>query len=71
MDRIPRTICPLHAEYRHVGHVLTYCDIYQMSEHMFVSCLMEKSGGGMNSVRVKEIYKQLMEEAGLPPLENK
>jgi len=32
---------------------------------------MEKSGGGMNSVRVKEIYKQLMEEAGLPPLENK
>lgn len=62
-----RLVRPMQAEYITVGHVLRWYanDFYDISEEQFVKDCMVKSNGSMNPNRVKAIYHQLREEAGL------
>ena len=62
-----RLVRPLYTEYIIVGKVVRSLsnDLYKMPENSFVDECMKASGGSMNPQRLKLIYKQLMEEAGL------
>lgn len=62
-----RLVRPLQIEYIIVGGFLTNWQnaIYSLTEKQFVGECMRLSGGSMNPVRLKEIYKQLMDEAGV------
>lgn len=62
-----RLVRPMQTEYMIVGFVLTNWKnyFYQATEEEFVAKCMTLSNGSMNPNRVKEIYKQLREEAGL------
>lgn len=68
--RTPRAVLPLNAEYIVIGQLLAYFKnlIYEMTEEQFTKIAMTKSRGAMNPVRVGQIYRELMEEAGLQPL---
>lgn len=62
-----RLVRPMQMEYITVGKVLRYWaqDFYRISEKLFVDHCMKESGGSMNPHRVRAIYKQLMDEAGI------
>lgn len=62
-----RLVRPMQTEYMIVGFVLTNWKnyFYQATEEEFVSKCMTLSCGSMNPNRVKAIYKQLREEAGI------
>lgn len=65
---IPRGYRPLWQEYITVGEILSEYsidDFYQLSEQSFLHEVMQRSNGSLNPVRVKTIYNQLMNEAGL------
>lgn len=68
--RLPRTVCPLKDEYVHIGDIIGKYYLYSMTRKEFIELAMRYSHGGMNPARVSVIYDNLMEEAGLPPLEN-
>jgi len=62
-----RTVLPKAFEYRVISSMLQdFPFMYDMTEEEFVKHGMRRSSGGMNPNRLKEIYKELMEEAGLP-----
>lgn len=59
---------PLHLEYHTMSKLLNtygWNSPYSMSEEEFVGKFMFLSGGGINPTRIKAIYNELMEEAGL------
>lgn len=62
-----RLVRPLQVEYLVVGMILTNWGnyIYKATEEEFLKKCMMMSQGSMNPNRVKEIYKNLMEEAVL------
>lgn len=66
--RLPRAVRPLENEYKVIGHVLSICNVYEMTKKEFIACVMEASGGFMNPARVDAIYTDLMSEAGLTEL---
>ena len=69
--RIPKAVTPLFAEYKTMSeilHLIRHADIYQITMEEFVKLAMHVSHGFMNPNRAKQIYLDLMEEAGLPPL---
>ena len=68
-DRLPRLVCPLHDQYIYIGEVLKDYDVYHMTKRHFISLVMKISHGRSNPATVSKIYDDLMEEAGLPPLE--
>ena len=67
LDKAPRTVRPLQTEYQMVGFIFNQYGnyVYEMDEEEFVGKCMTVSHGSMNPNRVREIYKQLMEEAGI------
>lgn len=66
-DPAIRLVRPLYTEYIIVGKVVRSLahDLYKTSENSFVDECMKASGGSMNPNRLREIYRELMEEAGL------
>ena len=67
-----RLVRPLQTEYIVVGGLLMnwHNTIYTLTEEQFVGECMRKSHGSMNPNRVREIYKELMEEAGVDGTKN-
>lgn len=62
----PRAYRPLWNEYWVVGYILRYeKSVYSITEDEFVNICWFHSHGSMNPNRAKEIYKQLIDEAGL------
>ena len=57
----------LYVEYRVVGSLLVNWGgyLYKSTEEEFVEKCMMLSNGSMNPSRIKEIYRELMKEAGL------
>ena len=74
MMRAPRAVSSLVFEYIAVGELLND-HYYQMCEswtvEKFVGEVMKRAKGHMHPNRARKIYYDLMEEAGLPPLEEK
>lgn len=71
--RTPRAVTPLFAEYKTMSeilHLVRHADVYQMTMEEFVKLAMHVSHGVMNPQRAKQIYIDLMSEAGLEPLYN-
>lgn len=62
-----RLVRPMQMEYITVGKVLRWWaqDFYRITEEQFVSHCMKESGGSMNPGRLKAIYSQLRQEAGI------
>lgn len=62
-----RLVRPMQIEYIVVGGILTNWGnaVYEVSEDYFLKECMKKSNGSMNPQRVKAIYRQLREEAGI------
>ena len=57
---------PLYIEYYTIGYILRYEKyIYDMTENEFINACMVYSNGALNPHKCREIYRQLMEEAGL------
>lgn len=71
--RAPRTVRPLYAEYKVMGEVLRIFnnDYYHLTVERFTSVVMKLSGGQINPEKVRQIYFNLMEDAGLKPLYEK
>jgi hypothetical protein len=63
----PRLVRPLQMEYLIVGTILHNWQqyLYSSTEKEFLDKCMKLSNGSMNPIRVKTIYNQLMQEAGL------
>ena len=63
----PRLVRPLQQEYIVVGTVLKWWaqDFYRITEKEFVDYCMKQSNGSMNPVRLRTIFNQLMNEAGV------
>ena len=72
-DRIPRAVLPLRDEYLTVSEIIDFSghSIYNMTKQEFVAVVMKVSNGFFNPTRAEQIYLDLMEDAGLPPLESK
>ena len=68
-DRLPRLVRPLYDQYIYIAEVLMTNDIYQMTKRHFIGLVMKNAHGKANPTTVSKIYDDLMEEAGLPPLE--
>ena len=68
MTRVPRAFCPKHDEYIVVALVLQEDYFYNLTQETFVANCMKYSNGRMHPERAKQIYKELMDEAGLPVL---
>lgn len=66
----PRAVLPLKDEYVTVGDVLGKYYVYSMTRGEFVGLCMKWCHGMGNPKRFSEVYDDLMEEAGLPPLED-
>lgn len=62
-----RLVRPMQMEYMTIGMILTTYgnNIYKMSEDQFLHECMTQSNGSMNPQRVKAIYQQLRQEAGI------
>lgn len=62
-----RLVRPLQIEYIILGGILMNYqnEIYSMTEDQFIGLAMKKSNGSMNPNRIRLVYVQLMEEAGL------
>lgn len=62
-----RLVRPMQMEYLVVGKVIRWLsyDLYRITEKEFVDHCMRESHGSMNPNRLKAIYKQLMDEAGI------
>jgi hypothetical protein len=69
-DRVPRAVRPLETEYMVIGDILNNHNIYNLTDAQFIALVMKKSNGGMNPARVKQIYNNLCEDAGLMPKES-
>jgi hypothetical protein len=57
----------MQMEYITIGKVLRWWgqDFYKITEDEFVNHCMKESGGGMHPLKLRGIYHQLMQEAGL------
>ena len=68
MEHTPiRLVRPLQTEYIVVGGFLMNWQnaIYNLTESQFVGECMRLAGGSLNPNKLKQIYNQLMDEAGL------
>lgn len=67
MSKAIRLVRPLQTEYMIVGGFLMNWQnaVYNLTEDQFVGECMRLSGGSLNPIRIKTLYQQLMEEAGL------
>lgn len=64
--KAPRLVKPLYNEYITVGYVLkNERFVYDFTEDEFIKACMIHANGSLNPSRLKEVYKMLMEEAGL------
>jgi hypothetical protein len=71
MDRVPRAVRPLYNEYLTIGHILRHESSYlNMTRSDFISMCMFYSNGYMNPARAAQIYTDLMNDCGLPELED-
>jgi hypothetical protein len=62
----PKAYKPLYGEYLTISYIIMdQKSIYNMTEQEFTNCCMFYSNGSMNPQRASEIYRLLMEEAGL------
>lgn len=66
-ERLARCVRPLHSEYITVGDIIGRYHVYSMTRKEFIGLCMRNSG---NPLRYSKIYDMLMDEAGLPPLED-
>lgn len=62
-----RLVRPMQNEYIVVGGFLNEIHnlVYELTEEQFVADCMKRSNGSMNPNRLREIYRELMKEAGL------
>ena len=62
-----RLVRPMQTEYKTVGFILNQMGdyFYQATEEEFVAKCMMLSHGSMNPGRLKAIYSQLRQEAGI------
>jgi hypothetical protein len=60
----------MHSEYITVGEVVSRYHVYSMTRKEFISVCYKTANGFINPDRISVVYDLLMEEAGLPPLEN-
>lgn len=72
-ERVPRAVRPLYSEYKVMAEMLRIFndDYYHLTIEGFTGVMMKLSGGHMNPERVRQIYFNLMEDAGLKPLYEK
>lgn len=64
--KTPRAYRPLHNEYTAISYILRReKNIYDMTELEFIDHCTFYSHGAMSPVRAREIYRLLIEEAGL------
>jgi hypothetical protein len=62
---LPHTFRPLKAEYIAVAKLLQN-DLYlDLNEGQFVGKLMQLTGGSINQKRARQIYLNLMKDAGI------
>lgn len=66
--RIPHAIRPLNTAYATVAKVIADDKYLNMSESQFIVECMKTSGGHLNPAKLKQIYAELMKDAGLPAL---
>jgi hypothetical protein len=69
--RIPRSFTPLASLVRSVAFLFDDRGnhaIYNFGEQEFVALVMEESGGAISPDRTRQMYKDLMDDAGLEPL---
>jgi len=66
--RIPYACRPLKATYLAVSKVIADDKYLEMTEGQFIGECMKASGGGVNPLRYKQIYTELMKDAGLAAL---
>ena len=69
--RLARCVRPMHNEYIVVGEVVSRYHVYSMTKGEFIGTCMKTCRGTGNPERFSKVYDKLMEEAGLPPLEDK
>lgn len=69
--RLARCVRPMHSEYITVGEVVSRYHVYSMTRKEFISVCYKTANGFVNPDRLSVVYDKLMEEAGLPPLEDK
>jgi hypothetical protein len=65
MKKLPRAFRPLKAEYVAIGNIIKDDKYLFMTEHEFVSMVIEETGGSASVTRCRMAYKNLMDEAGL------
>ena len=68
--RLARCVRPMQSEYITVGEVVSRYHVYSMTRKEFISVCYKTANGFINPDRISVVYDKLMEEAGLPPLEN-
>jgi hypothetical protein len=69
--RLARCVRPMQSEYITVGEVVSRYHVYSMTRKEFISVCYKTANGFVNPDRLSVVYDKLMEEAGLPPLEDK
>lgn len=67
-DRVPHAERGLRTQYLAVAQAIGD-DLYlEMTESQFIGAVLKASGGSLNPVVVRQVYRDLMQDAGLPPL---
>ena len=66
--RIPYATRYLVEEYKTVAKIVSNDSYLEMTELQFIAQCMKQSGGSMNPNRAKQIYSDLMKDAGLTVL---
>lgn len=69
--RTPRAVRPLFTEYKTMSeilHLVKHSEFYQMTMEEFVKLAVHVSHGAMHPHRARQLYRDLMSEAGLEPL---
>jgi hypothetical protein len=65
--RIPYASRSLRNEYQAIGKVVADDSYLNMTEANFISECLKISGGSLNPERIRQVYKNLMTDAGLQP----
>lgn len=66
--RVPHACRPLKAAYLTLSKVIANDEYLEMDESQFIRECMKSSGGSVNPTRFRQIYLDLMKDAGLTAL---
>lgn len=67
--KLPRALRPLKLEYIAVAKVIQDDSYLDMTEKQFIRAVMKASGGSMHPQKAKNIWMELMNDAGFSSTE--